>query len=78
VVEPGNVQLNHYRQQCEAQRARGEPTLPSSIAVEKAINPFLRTRVAEVAQSAQAHGAADPQDQVAVFAALRQWKNVFR
>lgn len=77
-VEPVNTQLVHYRQQCEAQRARGEPTLPSSIAVEKAINPFLRTRVPEVAQAAVAHGAADPNDEVAVFAALRQWKNEFR
>jgi hydroxyacylglutathione hydrolase len=78
VVEPGNAQLKHYRQQCEALRAQGEPTLPSSIAMEKAINPFLRTRVAEVAQAAGTHGAPDPGDEVAVFAALRQWKNEFR
>ena len=78
VVEPGNVQLGHYRQQCEARRARGEPTLPSCIAVEKAINPFLWTREPEVAASAGAHGAADPGDEVAVFAAIRQWKNEFR
>ncbi len=78
VVEPGNAQLIGYRQQCEAQRARGEPTLPSSMAVEKEINPFLRTRVAAVARAAGTHGAPDPGDEVAVFAALRQWKNEFR
>ena len=77
-VEPGNAQLIHYRQQCEAQRAHGEPTLPSSIATEKAINPFLRTRVPEVAQSARVHGGANVKDTVAVFATLRQWKNEFR
>jgi hydroxyacylglutathione hydrolase len=77
-VEPGNAQLVHYRQQCEAQRARGEPTLPSSIALEKAINPFLRTRSGAVARAAQAHGGADEGDAVAVFAVLREWKNQFR
>ena len=78
IVDPGNIQLNHYRQQCEARRARGEPTLPSSIAVEKAINPFLRTREPAIAQAALGHGAADGNDEVAVFAAIRQWMNEFR
>ena len=77
-VEPGNTKLNHYRQQCEERRSRGEPTLPSTIAVEREVNPFLRTRVAAVAQAAHAYNAADMNDEVAVFAALRQWKNEFR
>lgn len=77
-VESGNFQLIHYRQQCEQLRSHGEPTLPSTIDVEKGINPFLRTRQPAVAQAALAHGAADPADEVAVFAALRQWKNEFR
>jgi hydroxyacylglutathione hydrolase len=78
-VEPGNMQLNHYRQQCAERRSRGEPTLPSSIALENSVNPFLRTRHAAVAQAAHQHdAAADPADPVAVFAALRQWKNEFR
>jgi hydroxyacylglutathione hydrolase len=78
-VEPGNSQLNHYRQQCELRRSRGEPTLPSTIALENGVNPFLRTRQPAVAQAAHRHDpAADPADPVAVFAALRQWKNEFR
>jgi len=78
-VEPGNTQLNHYRQQCELRRSRGEPTLPSTIALENGVNPFLRTREPAVAQAAHGHDpAADPADPVAVFAALRQWKNEFR
>jgi hydroxyacylglutathione hydrolase len=78
-VEPGNTQLIHYRQQCEARRSQGEPTLPSTIALENSINPFLRTRQPAVAQAARGHDpAADPADPVAVFAALRQWKNEFR
>ena len=78
-VEPGNSQLIHYRQQCEERRSQGEPTLPSTIALENGINPFLRTRQPAVAQAARGQSpAVDPADPVAVFAALRQWKNEFR
>jgi hydroxyacylglutathione hydrolase len=77
-VEPGNVQLNHYRQQCEDRRSRGEPTLPSTIAVENGVNPFLRTGEPAVARAAHDERGADEADPVAVFAALRQWKNEFR
>jgi len=77
-VEPDNADLADYRQQCMALRARGEPTLPSSIALEMRINPFLRPRVPAVAHAAHAHDGADENDAVAVFASLRQWKNEFR
>jgi hydroxyacylglutathione hydrolase len=77
-VEPDNTQLIHYRQQCEQRRSRGEPTLPSTIALENRVNPFLRTRQPAVAQAAHRFDAADEADPVAVFAALRQWKNEFR
>ena len=77
-VEPANEALVRYQQQCEALRARGEPTLPSSIGVERQVNPFLRSREPAVRQAAQAYNGADPADDVAVFAAVRQWKNEYR
>ena len=78
-VEPGNAALLHYSSQCEALRARGEPTLPSRMALERDINPFLRVRVPTVAQAARGYDAqADQDDAAAVLAALRQWKNEFR
>lgn len=78
-VEPGNAALVHYSSQCEALRARGEPTLPSRMALERDINPFLRVRVPMVAQAARGHDVqVDQDDAVAVLAALRQWKNEFR
>ena len=76
-VEPGNTELLAYSAQCEALRAADTPTLPSSIATELAINPFLRTRQASVTQVARERDAAATDD-VAVFAAIRQWKNEFR
>jgi hydroxyacylglutathione hydrolase len=51
-------------------------TVPSTLAVEKATNPFLRCKEAEIAAAARARGAAE-NDPVAVFAALRDWKNSF-
>jgi hydroxyacylglutathione hydrolase len=76
-AERDNVALDEYATWCEAQRRRGMPTLPSSIARERAINPFLRCNVPAVVQSAREHGAASDEEP-AVFAALRQWKNEFR
>ena len=76
-VEPVNQALTDYTAWCEAQRAVGEPTLPSSIATERLVNPFLRCAEPGVALTAQTRGAPST-DPVAVLAALRQWKNEFR
>ena len=55
-----------------AARARGEPTVPTTIGAEKATNPFLRApELAEVV-------GAPPGDAVAAFAALRAAKDGFR
>ena len=78
-VEPGNAALLHYSSQCEALRAQNQPTLPSHMALEQDINPFLRVRQSPVAQAAQGYDAqVSLDDAVAVLAALRQWKNEFR
>ncbi len=76
-VEPRNRDVADYAAWCESRRALGQPTLPSSIARELEVNPFLRVADNAVAQSARAHGA-DSDEPVAVLAALRQWKNDFR
>jgi len=75
-VEPHNPDLGAFQSRCEALRARMQPTLPSTVRVEKAINPFLRCTESEVVSSALQHGARDTSPE-AVFAALRQWKNTF-
>ena len=77
-VEPNNENLIHYLRHCEALRARGEPTLPSSLGQERLVNPFLRTRLAGVIQAAQAFNGAPAHDEAGVFAAIRQWKNEFK
>ena len=76
-VEPGNAELINYARQCQQQREQGQSTLPSTIGTERAVNPFLRSRQPAVAQAVRAH-APSAYDEVAVFAALREWKNSFR
>ena len=76
-VEPANAELAAYTAWCESRRAGGLPTLPSSIARERQVNPFLRCGEPVVARSARDHGAAS-NDSVAVLAALREWKNGFQ
>ena len=77
-VEPGNDDLARHRAHCEALRAQGLPTLPSSIGLERTLNPFLRSRLPGVAHAVRASRDAQARDPVAVFAALRAWKNEFR
>ena len=78
-VEPENAELADYLERCKSLRGAGQPTLPSTLATELAVNPFLRTGVAAVIRSARAHDPnTDPNDPAAVLATLRQWKNDFR
>lgn len=75
-VEPNNADLIQYQQQCMALREVNVPTLPSTIDRELRINPFLRSDQAEVVHAAQQLDPAAT-DAVAVFTAIRQWKNNF-
>ncbi len=78
-VEPDNADLTHYNAQCESLRALGQPTLPSQLATERRINPFLRSREATVLRAVRAHARLSATAaEVELFAALRQWKNDFR
>ena len=76
-VEPGNARLAERKAREEAKRARGEPTLPSTVGEERATNPFLRCTEPEVIASAERHAGRKLGDTVAVFAELREWKNQF-
>jgi hydroxyacylglutathione hydrolase len=77
-VEPGNRQLQQRVERDTAKRAAGQATVPSSIGVEKATNPFLRYREPEIIDSlVAAHKLDQGAAPVAAFAALREWKNNF-
>ena len=75
-VEPDNAELAAYHARCLRLRADGHPTLPSSIAQELLVNPFLRTRQATI--MAAAHRFDASAHDITAFAAIRQWKNEFK
>ena len=76
-VEPDNAALQAYYSQCVKLRESDQPTLPTSLARELSINPFLRTRQAPLIRAAK-HFDAGSHDEVSVFAAIRQWKNQYK
>src|SRR6185436_9164840 len=53
VVEPRNSAIMDYVKRAAALRAEGAPTLPSTIGLEKRVNPFLRSRHEDVKSAAE-------------------------
>lgn len=77
-VEPDNAALEARVRADGAKREAGEATIPSTIALENATNPFLRVGAARIVQSLVEAGRLQPgATQVDTFAALREWKNTF-
>jgi len=77
-VEPGNLPLRDRFASDSAQRAAGKPTVPSTIGIEQATNPFLRYREKEIVDSLVTAGKLDAgAAPLAAFTALREWKNIF-
>ena len=74
--EPHNQDILRRIEQVARQRAENLPTLPSSIALEKATNPFLRCTQPELIRTLQRQGLSDT-DELSVFIALREWRNHF-
>ncbi len=77
LAEPGNAAIHARIDAARAQRARGEPTVPSSLALEKATNPFLRWDSAELLTNTTTRLGHAPEDSSAMFAAVRAWKDAF-
>jgi hydroxyacylglutathione hydrolase len=74
--EPDNIAIQQRVAATQQLRAANLPTLPSSIALEKATNPFLRCTQPELIRTLQQRGLADTTE-LGVFTALRAWKNHF-
>lgn len=78
-VEPGNQALRDRVAEVEALRARGEASVPSTIAVERATNPFLRTDSAELQATLARELPELPRATPAeIFAATRKLKDLKR
>lgn len=76
-VEPNNAKLMARYEETQTLRRDRLPTVPSTVAAERATNPFLRALEPEVYQSAQQHQAHAEHQPVETFTILRNWKNSF-
>lgn len=77
-VEDANSDIATYARNAEALRGANRPTLPSTIGLEKRVNPFLRSRHDNVRLSAERHAGRALATPVDVFAEIRGWKDNFR
>ncbi|GLK53698.1 MAG: hydroxyacylglutathione hydrolase [Oceanicaulis sp.] len=72
-VDPDNRDLQAYAAAVEAERARGEPTVPTTIGAELAANPFLRPADPAIRKRLGLEAA----DDATVFAEIRRRKDNF-
>jgi hydroxyacylglutathione hydrolase len=74
-VEPDNGALLAREAEATALRGRGEPTLPSTIGLERETNPFLRAAEPGVRAAAEHWAGRSLTSSTEVFTAIRQWKD---
>ena len=72
-VDPDNEALRRRAAEVARQRAARRPTVPTTLALEKATNPFLRAATAGLRRTLKLEEA----DDVAVFAKTRALKDAF-
>jgi hydroxyacylglutathione hydrolase len=75
-VEPGNRAVLEKVERVRAKRARGEPTVPSTLADERATNPFMRVGSSEI-RGRYRDQLGDAVDAARVLGALRAEKDAF-
>ena len=72
-LEPGNKALAARMEEVIATRAKGEPTIPSTMGLEIATNPFLRVTSPEIRQALNMAAAGNAE----VFGEIRKRKDNF-
>lgn len=77
-VEPGNADIGAEIERVRALRGAGQPSLPSRLSRERAVNPFLRCEQPALRDAAAARAGTSLRDGEQVFAVLRQWKDGFK
>jgi hydroxyacylglutathione hydrolase len=72
-LEPGNADLQARMKEVEALRAKGAPTIPSTIGLEKRTNPFLRPNSPEIRKTLGMASVSDAK----VFGETRRRKDLY-
>lgn len=76
-AEPQNGDIKKRLRAVERLRNKGKITLPSSIALERNTNPFLRARELSVKAQAELHVGHPLHSDTEVFRVIREWKDNF-
>lgn len=76
-VEPDNKTLQQRLLDATALRQQDQPTVPSTMALELATNPFMRCRQPAVQKAAGLRAKTIVNGPVDTFAILRKWKDGF-
>ena len=76
-VEPNNSVLHEYAEQVNVKRQQNQATIPSNIALELQINPFLRCHEQSIKLAAQAYSNQSQRSDSEVFSVIRAWKDNF-
>ncbi len=74
-VEPESRAILDRQARAQSDRSAGIPTVPSTLALELATNPFLRTDQAVVWQAAERQARRPLNLEAEVFAVIRTWKD---
>jgi hydroxyacylglutathione hydrolase len=77
-VEPDNTEARRHLDAVNEWRAQNRPSLPSTIGLERRINPFLRANAPAVRAAAEHKAGRILDKEVEVFAVVRRWKDAFR
>lgn len=77
-VEPQRAEVREYAEFVARLRHAEQPSLPSTIEIERRVNPFLRAADPAVRAAAESWAGAPLAGPVQVFAALRRWKDGFK
>ena len=76
-VDPENERLIDFEISAQELRNRNVPTIPTTLILERKINPFIRCEQQEIINSAQNYSGKSLLDPIEVFTVLREWKNNF-
>jgi len=76
-ADPDNSDRDEWLNHCKTLREEGMPTLPTTMGVERRINPFLRAGEPQVMENIARSRGKRPADALASFTELRAWKDSF-
>jgi len=75
IAEPQNAATLARAEEVRQQRLHGHPTVPATLALEKATNPFLRSHIPMLVAAAEANAGRALGTPSEVFGAVRHWKD---